>query len=130
MTLLRLGAMLRDRRGGRGIRQVAQEIGISPATLTRVEGGRLPDIATFQKMCSWLRVNPAEILDIPPDSNQTSPDAWVAAIHLPAVQTFPEDAASASAHWIVALHRDLARRAQNRRLDFASWRSHAGRAHQ
>src|SRR5271165_3139780 len=64
MTLLRLGAMLRDRRGGRGIREVAQEIGISAATLTRVEGGRFQDIATFQKICSWLKVNPAEILDI------------------------------------------------------------------
>jgi transcriptional regulator with XRE-family HTH domain len=88
MTLLRLGAMLRDRRGGRGIRQVAQEIGISSATLTRVEGGRLPEIATFQKICSWLKVNPAEILDIPTDSNPTSTDALVAAVHLRADQPY------------------------------------------
>ena len=68
MTLLRLGAMLRDRRGGSGIREVAQEIGISPATHHTCRGsGRLPDIATFQKICSWLKINPAEILDISTD---------------------------------------------------------------
>ncbi len=121
MTLLRLGAMLRDRRGGRGIRQVAQEIGISPATLTRVEGGRLPDIATFQKMCSWLKVNPAEILDIPTDNNPTSTDALVAAVHLRADQILPEGAASDLAQLIVVAHRELARRAQKRRVDVSSW---------
>ncbi|MGA2605961.1 MAG: helix-turn-helix transcriptional regulator [Halobacteriota archaeon] len=121
MTLLRLGAMLRDRRGGRGIRQVAQEIGISPATLTRVEGGRLPDIATFQKMCSWLKVNPAEILDIPTDNNPTSTEALVAAVHLRADQTLPEGAASDLAQLIVVAHRELARRAQKRRVDVSSW---------
>jgi transcriptional regulator with XRE-family HTH domain len=121
MTLLRLGAMLRDRRGGRGIRQVAQEIGISPATLTRVEGGRLPDIATFQKMCSWLKVNPAEILDIPTDNNPTSSEALVAAVHLRADQTLPEGAASDLAQLIVVAHRELARRAQKRRVDVSSW---------
>jgi transcriptional regulator with XRE-family HTH domain len=121
MTLLRLGAMLRDRRGGRGIRQVAQEIGISPATLTRVEGGRLPDIATFQKMCSWLKVNPAEILDIPTDNNPTSTEALVAAVHLRADQTLPEGAASDLAYLIVVAHRELARRAQKRRVDVSSW---------
>ena len=49
MTLLRLGALLRERRGGRGIREVAQEIGVSPATLTRVEGGRLRTCLLFEK---------------------------------------------------------------------------------
>src|SRR5882724_8815354 len=78
MTLLRLGAMLRDRRGGRGIREVAKEIGISAATLTRVEGGRLPDIATFQKICSWLKVNPAEILDLSIPNSRSSTDTLVA----------------------------------------------------
>lgn len=121
MTLLRLGAMLRDRRGGRGIREVAQEIGISAATLTRVEGGRLPDIGTFQKICSWLKVNPAEILDIPTENNPTPTDILVAAVHLRADQTLPEAAASDLAQLIVVAHRELARRAQRRRIDVSSW---------
>ena len=121
MTLLRLGAMLRDRRGGKGIREVAQEIGISPATLTRVEGGRLPDIATFQKICSWLRVNPAEILDITTASNPVSTDTLVAAVHLRADQTLPEDAAADMAQLILVASRELARRAQKRRVDVSAW---------
>jgi len=121
MTLLRLGAMLRDRRGGKGIREVAQEIGISPATLTRVEGGRLPDIATFQKMCSWLKVNPAEILDISTESSPNSADTLAAAVHLRADQTLPEDAAADLAQLIVVASRELARRAQKRRVDVSAW---------
>ena len=121
MTLLRLGAMLRDRRGGRGIREVAQEIGISAATLTRVEGGRLPDIGTFQKICSWLKVNPAEILDIPTENNPTPTNTLVAAVHLRADQTLPEAAATDLAQLIVVAHRELARRAQRRRIDVSSW---------
>ena len=121
MTLLRLGAMLRDRRGGKGIREVAKEIGISPATLTRVEGGRLPDIATFQKICSWLKVNPAEILDITTTSSTTSTDTLVAAVHLRADQSLPEDAAADLAQLIVVASRELARRAQKRRVDVSAW---------
>lgn len=121
MTLLRLGGMLRDRRGGRGIREVAHEIGISPATLTRVEGGRLPDIATFQKICSWLKVNPAEILDLPIEKSAIPTDALVAAVHLRADQTLPESAASDLAQLIVIAHRELARRALKRRADVSSW---------
>ena len=121
MTLLRLGAMLRDRRGGKGIREVANEIGISPATLTRVEGGRLPDIATFQKLCSWLKVNPAEILDISTATSPSSTDTLVAAVHLRADQTLPEGAATDLAQLIVVAHRELARRAQKRRVDVSAW---------
>jgi transcriptional regulator with XRE-family HTH domain len=121
MTLLRLGAMLRDRRGGRGIREVAQEIGISAATLTRVEGGRLPDIATFQKICSWLKVNPAEILDISTPNSPGSADTLVAAVHLRADQSLPEAAATDLAQLIVVAHRELARRAQKRRVDVSAW---------
>jgi DNA-binding Xre family transcriptional regulator len=121
MTLLRLGAMLMDRRGGRGVREVAQEIGISPATLTRVEGGRLPDIATFQKICCWLQVNPAEILDLSSTSGSSSTDTLVAAVHLRADQTLPEGAATDLAHLIVVAHRELARRAQKRRVNVSAW---------
>jgi transcriptional regulator with XRE-family HTH domain len=121
MTLLRLGVMVRERRGGRGIREVAQEVGISAATLTRVEGGRLPDLATFQKICSWLKVNPSEILDIPTDNTASATDTLVAAVHLRADQTLPAAAASDLAQLIMVAHRELARRAQKRRVDVSTW---------
>ena|SRR5712692_8013363 len=123
MTLLRLGAMLRDRRGGRGIREVANEIGISAATLTRVEGGRVPDLTTFQKMCAWLKVDPAVILDIPADMNRTStePATFGAAVHLRAEKTLPPEAAADLAQLIVVAHQELARRKQKRQVDVSSW---------
>ncbi len=123
MTLLRLGAMLRDRRGGRGIRDVAKEIGISAATLTRIEGGRVPDLATFQKICSWLKVNPAEILDIPSDisAGQAESSSLGAAVHLRADKTLPPEAAADLAQLIVIAHRELARRKQKRQVDVSSW---------
>jgi transcriptional regulator with XRE-family HTH domain len=121
MTLLRLGAMLRERRGGRGVREVAKDIGISAATLTRVEGGRLPDIATFQKMCSWLQVNPADILDITVPNNPASTETPVVAFHPRADQTLTETAASDLAKLIVVAHRELGRRAQKRQVDVSAW---------
>jgi transcriptional regulator with XRE-family HTH domain len=125
MTLLRLGALLRERRGGRGIREVAKEIGISPATLTRVEGGRLPDLATFQRMCAWLRINPNELLDVPLDAPEVpstdDPSTPVAAVHLKASKTLPPEAATDLAQLIVVAHRELARRPRGRRTDVSSW---------
>src|SRR6266478_3291961 len=123
MTLLRLGAMLRDRRGGRGRRDVAKDIGISAATLTRIEGGRVPDLATFQKICSWLKVNPAEILDIPSDisAGQAESSSLGAAVHLRADKTLPPEAAADLAQLIVIAHRELARRKQKRQVDVSSW---------
>jgi transcriptional regulator with XRE-family HTH domain len=100
---------------------VAQEVGISAATLTRVEGGRLPDIATFQKICSWLKVNPAEILDIPVPNSPTSTDTLAVAFHPRADQTLPETAAADLAQLIMVAHRELARRAQKRQVDVSSW---------
>lgn len=123
MTLLRLGMMLRDRRGGRGIRDVAKEIGISAATLTRIEGGRVPDLATFQKICSWLKVNPAEILDIPSNisAGQAESTSLAAAVHLRADKTLPPEAAADLAQLIVIAHQELARRKQKRQVDVSSW---------
>jgi transcriptional regulator with XRE-family HTH domain len=124
MTLLRLGALLRSRRGGRGVRDVAHEIGISPATLTRIEGGRLPDILTFKKICAWLKVDPAEILGIPVHhadgpllAGEIPPEA---AVHLRADQALPQDAASDLAQLIVFAHRELARRIREGLADVSS----------
>jgi DNA-binding Xre family transcriptional regulator len=122
MTLLRLGAMLIERRGRRGIREVAKEIGISPATLTRVEGGRLPDIGTFQKICVWLKVNPADILDVPtPDTSTKIPETPIVAFHPRTDQTPTASAASDLAMLIMAAHRELSRRTQKRQVDVSAW---------
>lgn len=62
MSLAKLGPMTRDRRGELGLREAAKEIGISPATLSRIENGQVPDLETFQAVCRWLNVDSSVFL--------------------------------------------------------------------
>lgn len=66
-----LGAIVRERRGDRKLRETANEIGIGPATLMRIESGRIPDVETFGKICKWLKINPSEFLGIEDVSKKT-----------------------------------------------------------
>lgn len=52
-----LSKMIQSKRGGRGLREVAKEVGISVSTLSRVENGNLPDIDSYLKLCKWLDVS-------------------------------------------------------------------------
>lgn len=61
-TLESLGALVREKRGKAKLRETAAEIGISPPTLMRVEGGRIPDVETFGKLCRWLQIDPGLFL--------------------------------------------------------------------
>lgn len=123
MSLLRLGSLLRERRGGRGVRDVATEIGVSPATLSRVEAGKLPDLLTFRKLCTWLKVDPATILEIPdePGLRPVTPPSPAAAVHLRADVLLAPEAASDLAHLILAAQRELARRAREQQNDVSTW---------
>ena len=50
-----LSGMIKEKRGKRGLREISAEIGdISPATLSRIEQGKIPDVDTFVKLCKWL----------------------------------------------------------------------------
>ncbi len=60
-TLEDLGRLLQNKRGGRGIREVAREIGISHATLSRVERGHLPDLENYQKICRWIGIDATSV---------------------------------------------------------------------
>lgn len=62
LSLSSLGTMVRKKRGNAKLRDTAQIIGISPATLMRVESGRIPDIETFGRICHWLEVEPGSFL--------------------------------------------------------------------
>lgn len=65
-----LGKLVVRKRGSRGIRAAAAEIEVSPATLSRVENGNLPDLATFAKICRWLDVDPARFLGVETSSDE------------------------------------------------------------
>jgi transcriptional regulator with XRE-family HTH domain len=92
VALIRLGKLLQDRRGDRGIREVAKEIGISAPTLSRVERGNLPDLLTFKKICAWLKINPSEFLDLPTESTQRLTAS--VAVHFKADKLLSPEAAS------------------------------------
>jgi transcriptional regulator with XRE-family HTH domain len=53
-----LAGMLKEKRGDKGLRAVADEIGnVSAATLSRIEQGKIPDVDTFIQICKWLNVS-------------------------------------------------------------------------
>ena len=99
MNILKLSKLLVEKRGERGVREFAREIGISAATLSRIERGKLPDIETFGKLCSVLKVDPADILGI--DNIEAVPDPVspnvIAAVHF-----------KADAHYSLQAAQDLA----------------------
>ncbi len=98
-----LGQMITDRRGSHGIRETATKIGISPATLSRVENGHLPDLENFQKICRWLKVDPSTILGFDADAVSRP----IAAVHFRKKQTLELETASALADMILAAQRAL-----------------------
>jgi transcriptional regulator with XRE-family HTH domain len=66
IRIKRLSEQIQLRRAGKGIREAAKEVGISHATLSRVENGKIPDLDTFGKICVWLGEDPAVYLGIRP----------------------------------------------------------------
>lgn len=67
-SLKSLGQLVSRKRGKVGIRAAAREIGLSPATLSRVENGHMPDLANFTKICRWLEIDPARVLGFEPEA--------------------------------------------------------------
>lgn len=85
VTLSEMGALVRERRGAQGVRAAAAEVGISPATLSRVENGKQPDLETFEKLCRWLEISPADVLQTY-TAGTSEPAQRVATAHLKAKQ--------------------------------------------
>ncbi len=102
LSLTSIGPLLLKKRSGRGIREVAAEIGISSATLSRVENGKIPDLETFSKLCKWLNVDPGEILGCKCGDKieQPKPMAVVAA-HFRADRTLRPETVNAMAEMIL-----------------------------
>jgi transcriptional regulator with XRE-family HTH domain len=103
LTIHSLGRLALERRGERGIREIAGEIGISPATLSRVERGKMPDLETFGKICKWLRVDPASILGIAGAKSESSG----LSVHFRKDQAILPETAKALAQMILAAQRAL-----------------------
>src|SRR4051794_34845723 len=94
------GRLTAAKRGSRGVRAVAAEIGISPATLSRVENGHMPDLATFANICKWLNRDPREFLGIESDPAETP--AQKAVVHFKKKPTVTLETANALGELILA----------------------------
>src|SRR5947207_734171 len=84
LALSALGVLVRKRRGVRKLREAAKEIGITAPTLMRIEAGRVPDVATFGKVCRWLAVDPGDFLGFPARAATQSIDVAEPAIRVSA----------------------------------------------
>jgi len=100
LNILRFSKLLSEKRGEKGVREFARELGISPATLSRIERGKLPDLETFEKICSVLKLDPAEMLEI--ESTKMKPTASARRAAEPAVHF------RAEAHFTPQAAQDLA----------------------
>lgn len=105
-ALSNLGTMVRKKRGNRGLRDTAAEIGTSAPTLSRIESGRMPDLQTFGKLCSWLEIDPATLLGIETQRQTISqPNATFA--HLRAKREIEAQTVAALSRAIVQAQRML-----------------------
>ena len=107
VTLQNLGTAVKKKRGDRGLRETAREIGTSAPTLSRIESGKMPDLQTFGKLCRWLELDPGTILNVTPQRLQQDPD-MIASAHLKAKQEISPETARALANVIVHVQRKLA----------------------
>lgn len=98
-----IGRKLEKARGARGVRAVALEIGVSAATLSRVERGYMPDLETFGKICRWLKIDPAEVLGVK-DVVSKRP---AVAVHFRKDQALQPTTAEALAQMILAAQRAM-----------------------
>lgn len=94
-----------EKRAGKGIRETAKLIGISPATLSRVEKGNVTDLDTFSKICNWVDIDPGTILGYTP-AKATGPEIRV---HFKKDRELKPETAKALAEMIIKAHEAMMR---------------------
>ena len=98
-----LGRRIQLHRAGRGIREAAKEAEVSPATLSRVENGKIPDLETFSKLCRWLGEDPSVYLGL----THRPSSATHAQVHFKKGAAIEKDSAIALSKMIMQAHRAL-----------------------
>lgn len=106
LDIERLASLVRKKRASRGLRETAKEIGsVSPSTLSRVEGGKMPDMETFLALCDWLQVPPAELFKTTEETDLNTPERI--SIQLRADKNLDPAIANALASLVKAAYIDL-----------------------
>jgi|SRR5215207_2397489 transcriptional regulator with XRE-family HTH domain len=105
-NISQLGVLLRQRRRERrrSLRDLADEIGVSLNTLSRVERGHVPDLVNFQRIVDWLDV-PADAFLEPASSEASIPE--VIARHLRADPRLTDEDAERIAELVEDMYADL-----------------------
>jgi transcriptional regulator with XRE-family HTH domain len=83
-------------------------LGISPATLSRVENGNLPDLETFSKICDRLDLDPSEFLQLEKQAKEADPGS--ASVHFRADVQLSASAAKDLAQLIIAAQKHMVAR--------------------
>ncbi len=85
INVQQLSALIKAKKGNRGLRTIANEIGgVSASTLSRIEQGKLPDLDTFMLICKWLKVSPENFMSteskelLSSNKNPTTPEIIMA----------------------------------------------------
>ena len=105
----RLANLVRSKRGSRGLRETATEIGnVSPSTISRVENGKTPDMETFLSLCDWLEIPPAELIKNTEEEQLDTPEAI--SIQLRADKNLDPAIANALASLVKAAYQDLSQK--------------------
>jgi transcriptional regulator with XRE-family HTH domain len=65
---------------GKNWKQVAEETGISAATLTRMAKGKRPDADSLAALSAWSGINPSDFVDAPYKSRGTEPMAQISSL--------------------------------------------------
>ena len=94
-----LATKLKNKRGNRGLRELAKEIGgVSASTLSRIEQGKLPDLERFFKICKWLEVKPETFMNDVTNIELSEAEEKIQekiAVHLRADKTLSKETAEA-----------------------------------
>jgi len=104
-----LAEMIRSKRGARGLRETAKEIGgISAPTLSRIENGNLPDIDTYFRLCKWLEV-PTDYFTKAKGKSKSAETRNEVIAHLRADKTLPTATAEALIEMITLAYAKIAK---------------------
>lgn len=74
------GELVRGWRGEKDVRTAGEEVGVSAATISRVERGELPDMRTFVMLVQATGVAPAFAVELIRKQVATADDKTVAAV--------------------------------------------------
>ena len=103
-----LGGFVKERRKvlGLGLREAAAEAGVSFNTLSRVERGHIPDMATFRRIVDWLGIDAGRFFA--PAERRFDPTPDIVAHHLRHDPALSDQAAQQIADIVRTMYGSLA----------------------